>query len=92
MGNEYTPVPVDTSDVILPEDLNRLTELLAENVHDVWSERKIDEGWTYGDQRDDNLKKHPSLVPYDCLPESEKDYDRRTSQKTLKLILVNIKK
>ena len=30
---------------------------------------------------------HPCLVPYDELPESEKDYDRATSQETLKLIM-----
>ena len=32
----YKPEPVDTSDVILPEELLVLKEKIAENVHDVW--------------------------------------------------------
>lgn len=31
----YNPKPVDTKDVILPEELLSLTEKIAENVHDV---------------------------------------------------------
>jgi hypothetical protein len=44
------------------------------------------EGWQYGPVRDDQLKTHPGLVPYDELSESEKDYDRQTSMETLRLI------
>ena len=32
-------------------------------------------------------KTHPSLVPYAQLPESEKEYDRRTSQETVKVLM-----
>ena len=32
----------------------------------------MDEGWTYGEKRDDIHKKHPCLVSYDELPEEEK--------------------
>ena len=44
------------------------------------------EGWTWGKERNDALKRHPCLVPYGELPESEKDYDRNTALETLKLI------
>lgn len=44
-------------------------------------------GWTYGEQRNDELKTHPCLVPYEELPDSEKEYDRNTSIGTLKLIM-----
>ena len=37
--------------------------------------------------RDDEHKKHPSLVPYEELPEQEKDYDRATAMNTVKLLL-----
>ena len=37
--------------------------------------------------RDDAAKKHPDLVPYDDLPESEKHYDRDTAMETLKAII-----
>ena len=37
--------------------------------------------------RSDDLKTHPCLVPYEELPEEEKEYDRKTSIGTLKLII-----
>lgn len=87
MTNEYTPNPAETSDVKLPEDLLPLIEEMAKNVHEVWARNRFNDGWTYGPERDDVNKKHPCLVPYGELPESEKEYDRATSQETLKLIL-----
>lgn len=83
----YTPQPVDTTNIELPEELNQLVEAMSENVHDVWAETRIQQGWTYGEQRNDELKQHPCLVPYSQLPDSEKEYDRNTSIGTLKLIL-----
>ena len=44
-------------------------------------------GLEYGEQRNDELKTHPCLVPYEDLTEEEKEYDRNTSIGTLKLIL-----
>lgn len=83
----YTPNPIDTDDIHLPDELTALTEQLARNVHDVWSAGRIAEGWTLGLTRDDRMKTTPCLVPYDELPEQEKDYDRNTALQTLKLIL-----
>ena len=85
--NNYTPKPIDTSDVQLPAEMNQLVEQLARNVHDNWAIGRIKEGWTYGTQRDDKNKKHPCLVDYDDLPENEKEYDRSTAVETIKLIL-----
>ncbi len=82
----YTPQPMDTSDIRLPEELNVLIEEMAKNVHEVWAESRISQGWTYGEQRDDEKKHHPCLVPYEELPEVEKAYDRDTAISTLKLI------
>lgn len=83
----YTPKPLDTSDIELSHDLLDLTEQIAENVHDVWSVGRISDGWTYGEKRDDKLKQTPCLVPYSDLPESEKEYDRKTALNTLKLVI-----
>lgn len=83
----YTPQPIDTSDVMLPVELEQLVEQMSKNVHEVWSETRIQQGWTYGEQRNDELKTHPCLVPYEELPEEEKEYDRNTSIGTLKLIM-----
>ncbi|MBQ3291247.1 MAG: Ryanodine receptor Ryr [Mogibacterium sp.] len=83
----YDPKPIDLSDVVLPEDLLELTELIAQNVHDVWAASRIKEGWKYGPVKDSEKKETPLLVPYEDLPESEKDYDRNTAFETLKLIV-----
>lgn len=82
----YTPKPIDTKDIILPEDLLELAEKLAENVHENWAEMRIKEGWVYGAERSDKKKTTPCLVPYSELSESEKEYDRSTAMQTLKLI------
>lgn len=84
---KYVPEPVDTVSIVLPKDLESLIESMAKNVHEVWAKTRIDQGWTYGEKRDDVLKLHPCLVPYDELTEDEKIYDRNTSVETLKLIL-----
>lgn len=86
-GKGYVPEPVDTRSVELPVELMPLIEEMARNVHEVWARNRMNEGWTYGPERDDEAKKHPCLVAYEDLPDSEKEYDRATSQETLKLIL-----
>ncbi len=83
----YKPKPIDTTDVTLTNELLELTEKIAANVHDVWAEGRIREGWIYGERKDDQAKTNPCLVPYDELPESEKDYDRNTALETMKLIV-----
>ena len=82
----YTPNPIDTTNISLPRELLNVAEILAENTHDVWAAQRIREGWTYGDARDDEKKKTPCLVPYSKLPESEKVFDRNTSQETLRVL------
>lgn len=86
MKGTYVPQPMDTSDVQLPEELNELVEKMARNVHEVWAQSRISQGWTYGPERNDALKHHPCLIPYEDLPEVEKAYDRDTALGTLKLI------
>ena len=83
----YTPKPIDTDKVKLPDELLELTERIAEQVHDVWSAGRIAEGWSYGEERDDRKRTHPCLVPYAELPDGEKEYDRATALATLKLIV-----
>ena len=87
MVNNYTPHPLNTADVRLPESLDELMEQLARNVHEVWAAGRIADGWKWGEVRDDEQKLHPCLVAYEELPESEKDYDRRTALETLKTIV-----
>ena len=86
MEKKYVPQPMDTSDVQLPVELDELVEKMAKNVHEVWAQSRIDQGWVYGAERSDALKTHPCLIPYEDLPEVEKAYDRDTALGTLKLI------
>ena len=83
----YIPNPVDTSHIKLPDDILSLTEKIAANVHEVWAQSRMAEGWAYGERRDDAKRQTPCLVPYEDLPEIEKDYDRNTAMQTLRLIL-----
>ena len=84
--SNYRPQPVDVSDVTLDRGLEDLIEVMSENVHDVWAQARMNEGWTYGPERSDERKEHPCLVSYADLPEAERQYDRNTAIGTLKLI------
>ena len=86
MKKNYVPQPMDISDILLPEELNELIEQMAKNVHEVWAQSRMKQGWTYGEERNDSLRHHPCLIPYEELPEVEKAYDRDTALGTLKLI------
>lgn len=85
--NKYTPNPIDTSGIEVPEELLQLTDLIARNVHETWANERMKQGWTYGPVRNDMLKQHPCLVPYDDLPETETIHDHITSMETIKVIL-----
>lgn len=83
---QYKPAPIDASNFQLSDDLDELIEAIAENNHDVWARQRMDEKWTYGEKRDDEHKRHPDLVPYSDLPESEKEYDRKAARGILELV------
>ena len=83
----YKPKPIQTDHVELPQSLLELTEMIAENVHEIWAVGRMADGWTYGPVRDDAKKTTPCLVPYSELSDEEKAYDRNTAIETLKLIV-----
>jgi ryanodine receptor 2 len=82
----YIPKPIDTSGVSLTPDIVELTEQLAANAHDHWAKQRMSEGWRFGPNRDDTKKEHPCLIPYNELPDSEKEYDRKSAMETIKSI------
>lgn len=86
IGNGYNPQPINVDDNDLDANLEDLTEAIAENAHDIWARVRMDEGWTYGPVRNDDLKQHSDLVPYSQLPNSEKEYDRIMAMNTLRLV------
>ena len=86
LSEKYIPQPVYTGDIELGKELEVLVEAMAKNVHEVWAATRIEQGWSYGTERNDEKKLHPCLIAYEELPESEKEYDRNTAIETLKLI------
>jgi hypothetical protein len=76
--------PLDVSGVELAADVLAITEILARHVHDSWLRIRLAQGWTLGPQRDDRTRQHPCLVPYEDLPEDEKESDRQTTLATLR--------
>lgn len=87
--NNYTPKPLNTDDVVLPDELETLTEALSKNVHEVWAAGRIAAGWKYGPVRDEIKKEHPCLIPYEELSEDERSYDRATALSTIRFVLKN---
>lgn len=83
----YQPEPIDTAGVELSPEITALLERLAEHNHDVWAKQRIADGWQHGPARNDERKEHPCLVPYEELPESEKEFDRQTAREVLKAVL-----
>ena len=55
----------------------------SEEIHDKWVKEKLDNGWVYGEKKDDTLKTHPCIKPYNELPIEERVKD------TLFLAIVN---
>ena len=83
----YIPKPLDTSHVEMPTSLVPLLEQLSDNTHEVWAAQRMKDAWTYGPNRDDARKTNPCLVPYSELPDSEKEYDRKTAAEALKAVI-----
>ena len=43
--------------------------------HESWLKEKTETGWKYGEVKDVEKKEHPCFVPYDELPEEQKEKD-----------------
>ena len=77
IGCGVTPI-IDWDDPLF--DIKPYCEKLAEIEHERWVKEKITAGWKWGAVRDDRWwhRRHPSIAPWNDLPESEKDKDRNT--------------
>lgn len=51
--------------------------LLAEMEHGRWVVDRLLNGWTFGEERDNEKKTRPQLIPWSELPEGEKEKDRK---------------
>ena len=85
--NHYKPHPINLSRVTLDKDIVELREVFAENVHEVWAKARTEDGWKYGSVRDDLNKTDPYLLPYDLLPDREKECCRLIAMDTIKCLM-----
>lgn len=67
----------------LQPDLEAAIEPLAAMVHAAWAEQRANAGWRYSQRRDEGARLSPQLVPYETLPEEERELDRVTVRRTL---------
>ena len=83
----YKPNPIDTSDVILSEEITDVIELLSRNTHEVWSTQKLKDGWIYGEETNNDKKTHCCLKEYDKLSEEEIRYDKNNVTEAIKVLI-----
>lgn len=85
--NDYAPAPMDTSEVIVPDELNELIDYLAKNAHEVWAMGRMAEGKTYGESNDSVKGKNAFLKPFEAMNPAEKLADINSVEQTVKFIL-----
>lgn len=57
-------------------DLHLVGDFGPEASHISWMKQKLDDGWTYGPEKNAELKQHPCMMPFTYLPKEQqaKDY------------------
>jgi len=73
--------------VVLNNDLNQIVQKFSEHYHDAWASRKLENGWTYGEQWSDANKTHPRLKPYNMLSDYERERYKEPVRESLKALL-----
>ncbi|CAG9853862.1 unnamed protein product [Phyllotreta striolata] len=85
----YNPQPINTSSIVLNNDLNNIVQQFSEHYHDAWASRKLENGWQYGEGYSgwDGNKSHPRLKPYSMLNDYEKERYKEPVRESLKALL-----
>lgn len=78
---EFNNEPVGPSWVEAPADIKASARIgvfkamegaTPEQLHESWIGSKVDDGWTYGLEKDYFKKTHPCIVPYEELDDAQK--------------------
>ncbi|MCJ7716792.1 MAG: NAD-binding protein [Anaerolineales bacterium] len=60
--------------------------LMARMEHENWCQGKMQEGWEYGQKKNSRIKHNPNLLPWDDLPEIEKEKNKKYIRDLPKLL------
>lgn len=66
----------DNEPILTPDITDIEIEQLAEEEHERWCREQMLQGWRYDNPRNNKLKLHPNLVPWNELSEEDKNKDR----------------
>ncbi len=83
----YVPSPEDLTGIRLDGGLGADVETIARDIHETWASLRLAQGWRYGPRYDGAAKRHPCLIEYESLPESEREVDRATVTQTIRMLL-----
>ena len=72
---------------LIPPAVVRDMEIIAADVHESWMKQRSGEGWEYAEVYSFERKKTPFMIPYDELPESEKEMDRATIRQVVRSLI-----
>ena len=86
-GALYNPRPRDLTQVVIPWPVQRIVRHIAQHLHEYWASMRIRQGWTWGFEHDDEAKKHPDLIPHNCLSTSAKRYLLDAVNHVVKLLI-----
>ena len=84
----FDTLPLDTSGVALPLELDELVRAYAENEHDAWCAKRMAMGWSYGSLYSDSQRRHPLLRPFGMLTRDEQIKYEELTRETLKCVKV----
>ncbi|MDX8551873.1 RyR domain-containing protein [Methanospirillum hungatei] len=79
----------DSSDEIF-EFTSEELEMLAKIEHERWMKEKVEEGWIYGEERDEKKLIHPCILDWDDLTDAVKEKDRNVIR-NLPIVLHSMK-
>uniref|UniRef100_T1JNF8 Ryanodine receptor n=1 Tax=Strigamia maritima TaxID=126957 RepID=T1JNF8_STRMM len=85
--NGYKPAPLDLSAITLSAKMEELVDHLAENTHNMWAKERVQQGWTYGLNEDNENKRSPHLVPYSKVDDAIKKANRDTASETVRTLI-----
>ena len=90
----WNPTPtIDTSEVMLTDDLLPLRDKLGRNSHDQWARSKMDAGFSYAPERtaqgedSSGAKQSHLLVPFNCLTKYEQETNSESASEMLRCII-----